>query len=164
MNLDVLDRKIFGMKLDKIDIELLGLLQEDCKKTTKQYADALHLSKTAVYERIRRLERNRVITQYAALVDKESVGRDFMVLCQIRLVQHTKENVLKFEREVLQLKEVSECFHVGGDHDYILKIYVKDMKSYREFMVTKLTAIANIGNTQSSFVINEVKNSPSVHI
>jgi len=157
-------RKIVGMKLDKVDIELVRLLQEDCKKTTKQYADALHLSKTAVYERIRRLERNGVITQYAALVDKVKVGRDFMVLCQIRLVQHTKENVLKFEREVLQLQEVSECFHVGGDYDYILKIFVEDMKSYREFMVTKLTAIANIGNTQSSFVVNEGKNRPSVQM
>ena len=51
------------MKLDETDMELVRLLQEDCKKTTKQYADALHLSKTAVYERIRRLERNGVITQ-----------------------------------------------------------------------------------------------------
>ncbi|WP_421809531.1 Lrp/AsnC family transcriptional regulator [Flagellimonas sp.] len=152
------------MELDPTDIKLVHLLQEDCKKTTKQYADSLQLSKTAVYERIRRLERNGVITQYVALVDKEKVRRDFMVLCQIRLVQHTKENVLKFEREILKLEEVSECFHVGGDYDYILKIHVEDMKSYREFMLTKLTTINNIGNTQSSFVINEVKNSPAVHI
>lgn len=152
------------MELDTKDIKLVHLLQEDCKKTTKQYADSLQLSKTAVYERIRRLERNGVITQYVALVDKEKVRRDFMVLCQIRLVQHTKENVLKFEREILKLEEVSECFHVGGDYDYILKIHVEDMKSYREFMLTKLTTINNIGNTQSSFVINEVKNSPAVHI
>ena len=120
------------MKLDNVDIELLRLLQNDSKKTTKQYADALHLSKTAVYERIRRLERNGVITQYTALVDKVKVGRDFMVLCQIRLVQHTKENVIKFEREVLQLKEVSECFHVGGDYDYILKgIKVTYLKGHK---------------------------------
>lgn len=152
------------MELDTTDIKLVHLLQEDCKKTTKQYADSLGLSKTAVYERIRRLERNGIITQYVALVDKEKVRRDFMVLCQIRLVQHTKENVLKFEREILKLEEVSECFHVGGDYDYILKIHVEDMKSYREFMLTKLTTINNIGNTQSSFVISEVKNSPAVHI
>jgi Lrp/AsnC family leucine-responsive transcriptional regulator len=79
-------------------------------------------------------------------------------------VQHTKDNVLKFEREILKLDEVSECFHVGGDYDYILKINVEDMKSYREFMITKLTAINNIGNTQSSFVINEVKNSPALYL
>ena len=152
------------MELDSLDKKLVELLQEDCKKTTKQYADSLQLSKTAVYERIRRLERSGVITRYVALVSKEKVQRDFTVLCHIRLVQHTKENVLKFEREVLKLDEVSECFHVGGDYDYIIIVNVKDMKSYREFMVAKLTAISNIGNTQSSFMINEVKNSPSVHI
>jgi Lrp/AsnC family leucine-responsive transcriptional regulator len=152
------------MELDKKDRQLVKLLQEDCKKTTKEYADNLQLSKTAVYERIRRLERTGVITNYVALVDKEKVERDFTVLCHIKLVQHTKENVLRFEREILKLEEVSECFHVSGDYDYILKVSVKNMKNYREFMVTKLTAINNIGSTQSSFSIREVKNSPSVYI
>lgn len=152
------------MELDLVDQQLVKLLQEDCKKTTKHYANILQLSKTAVYERIRRLERTGVITQYVALVDKKKLQKDFTVLCHIRLVQHTKDNVLRFEREVLKLEEVSECFHVGGDYDYILKINVADMKSYREFMLTKLTTINNIGNTQSSFVISEVKNTPSVHI
>ncbi|SNZ00131.1 Lrp/AsnC family transcriptional regulator [Flagellimonas pacifica] len=152
------------MELDNTDIQLIKLLQEDCKKTTKQYADNLHLSKTAVYERIRRLERNKVITNYVALVDKEKVQRNFTVLCHIRLAQHTKENVLRFEREILKLEEVSECFHVSGDYDYILKVNVENMKKYREFMVTKLTAISNIGNTQSSFTIKEVKHSTAVSI
>ncbi|KQC28959.1 Lrp/AsnC family transcriptional regulator [Flagellimonas eckloniae] len=152
------------MELDDKDKQLVKLLQEDCKKTTKEYADNLQLSKTAVYERIRRLERTGVITGYVALLDKEKVQRDFTVLCHIRLVQHTKENVLRFEREILKLEEVSECFHVSGDYDYILKVNVKNMKKYREFMVTKLTAISNIGSTQSSFSIKEVKYSPSVYI
>lgn len=152
------------MELDDKDKQLVKLLQEDCKKTTKEYADNLQLSKTAVYERIRRLERTGVITGYVALLDKEKVQRDFTVLCHIKLVQHTKENVLRFEREILKLEEVSECFHVSGDYDYILKVNVKNMKKYREFMVTKLTAISNIGSTQSSFSIKEVKYSPSVYI
>lgn len=152
------------MELDDKDRQLVKLLQEDCKKTTKEYADSLQLSKTAVYERIRRLERTGVITNYVALINKEKVQRDFTVLCHIKLIQHTKENVLRFEREILKLEEVSECFHVSGDYDYILKVNVKNMKNYREFMVTKLTAINNIGSTQSSFSIKEVKNSTSVYI
>lgn len=152
------------MNLDATDKKLITLLQEDCKKTTKAYADSLHLSKTAVYERIRRLERTGVITKYVALIDKEKVHRDFTVLCHVRLVQHTKDNVKQFEREILKLDEVSECFHVSGDYDYILKVNVENMKSYREFMVTKLTAIKNIGNTQSSFVIKEVKNNTAVFV
>ncbi len=152
------------MELDSVDKKLLALLQEDCKRTTKYYAGILQLSKTAVYERIKRLERLGIIKEYVAIVNKEKISRDFTVLCHLRLTHHTKENVLKFEREILKLDEVSECFHVGGDYDYIIKVNVKDMKAYREFMVTKLTAINMIGNSHSSFVINEVKSSPMVHI
>src|SRR5690606_11749393 len=96
------------MELDPVDRQLIKLLQQDSKRTTKQYADILQLCKTAVYERIRRLERQGAITGYTALVDRGKLKRDFMVLCHVRLVQHTKDNVLEFEREVLKLEEVSE--------------------------------------------------------
>jgi len=151
------------IKIDAKDRELLTLLQEDSKRTTKEYANRLGLSTTAVYERIKRLERTAVITKYVALVDKNKVNKAFMVLCHVKLIQHIKEYVLQFEREVVQLEEVSECHHISGDYDYILKVNVSDMETYREFMVTKLTAIKNIGSTQSSFVINEVKYSTAVH-
>lgn len=151
------------IKIDAKDRELLALLQEDSKWTTKEYANRLGLSTTAVYERIKRLEKTGVITKYVALVDKNKVNKAFMVLCHVKLIQHIKDNVLQFEREVVQLEEVSECHHISGDYDYILKVNVSDMETYREFMVTKLTAIKNIGSTQSSFVINEVKYSTAVH-
>jgi len=151
------------IKIDAKDSELLALLQEDSKWTTKEYANRLGLSTTAVYERIKRLEKTAVITKYVALVDKNKVNKAFMVLCHVKLIQHIKDYVLQFEREVVQLEEVSECHHISGDYDYILKVNVSDMETYREFMVTKLTAIKNIGSTQSSFVINEVKYSTAVH-
>jgi Lrp/AsnC family leucine-responsive transcriptional regulator len=152
------------MVLDDTDKRLLALLQEDSKKTTKQYALSLNLSTTAVYERIKKLEREGVITNYVALVDKKKVNRSFTVLCQVRLSQHTKDNVLRFERQIQQLDEVSECNHVSGDYDYILTIHVSDMAAYREFMITKLTAIDQIGSTHSSFVINPVKKSTAIFI
>ncbi|MCX2719737.1 Lrp/AsnC family transcriptional regulator [Lentiprolixibacter aurantiacus] len=152
------------MKLDQVDVNLLNLLQADSKQTTKAFASTLGLSSTAVYERIKRLERNGVIRKYVALIDKSKVDRDFTVLCHVKLIQHIKENVEQFEREVLKLEEVSECFHVSGDYDYILKIHVRDMQAYREFMVTKLTAIQNIGSTQSSFVISEVKQTTAISL
>ena len=151
------------IKIDAKDRELLALLQEDSKWTTKEYANRLGLSTTAVYERIKRLEKTGVITKYVALVDRNKVNKAFMVLCHVKLIQHIKDYVLQFEREVVQLEEVSECHHISGDYDYILKVNVSDMETYREFMVTKLTAIKNIGSTQSSFVINEVKYSTAVH-
>ncbi len=150
------------MKFDALDKKLLGLLQENSKRTTKAYANQLDLSVTAVYERIKRLEKSGVIRNYVALVDKKKVDRSFVVLCHVKLTQHAKAYVLQFEKEVQQLQEVVECYHTSGDYDYILKIFVRDMEAYREFMVTKLTALNHIGSTQSSFVINEVKHTTRI--
>lgn len=145
--------------MDAIDKKLLGLLQENTKKTTKELSMFLNLSVTAVYERIKKLEREGVIKKYVAILDRNKVEKAFVVFCHIKLIQHTKDLIHTFESEVVKLDEVSECFHVSGDYDYILKVNVKDMDEYREFMVTKLTGLQHIGSTHSSFMIGEVKNS-----
>jgi Lrp/AsnC family transcriptional regulator, leucine-responsive regulatory protein len=144
--------------MDAIDKKLLGLLQEDTKKTTKELSLILNLSVTAVYERIKKLEREGIIRNYVALLNRNKIEKAFVVFCHIKLIQHTKDVIHTFENEVVRLDEVSECFHVSGDYDYILKVSVKDMEEYREFMVTKLTGLQHIGSTHSSFMIGEVKN------
>lgn len=150
------------MELDNIDKKLINLLQKDSKQTTKQLSLQLNLSVTAVYERIKKLEKNNVVLKYVALINPKKVEKSFLVFCHVKLIQHSREYLSIFEREILQLNEVSECFHIAGDYDYLLKIYVKDMQEYREFMVNKLTTIKHIGSTQSSFTIGEVKNSTEI--
>lgn len=150
--------------LDTTDKRLINLLQQDSKQTTKQLSLLLNLSVTAVYERIKKLENRNVIQKYVAIINKNKIEKSFLVFCHIKLVQHSKEYVTTFEREILKLEEVSECFHVSGDYDYILKIYVKDMDSYRDFMVTKLTAIKYIGSTHSTFAIEQVKNTTAIKL
>ncbi|HET8839135.1 MAG TPA: Lrp/AsnC family transcriptional regulator [Flavobacteriaceae bacterium] len=145
------------MKLDTTDIAILNILQKDSKTTTKEIAFKLGLSVTAIYERIKKLERSKVIRQYTALLDRNLVERNFTVFCHIKLARHTKEFISEFERQILRLEEVQECFHVSGDYDYILKIYVRNMETYRSFLVNKLTALNGIGSTQSTFVVNELK-------
>ena len=147
------------VKLDEKDRELLNLLQKNAKWTNKQYALELGMSTTAVYERIKRLERVGVIREYVTLLDSTKIGKPFIVLCQVRLAQHIQDNVHHFERAIARLPEVRECYHVSGEYDYVLRVQVKDMKSYREFLVQKLTSIESIGNTHSTFVIQEVKHS-----
>lgn len=152
------------MQLDSIDKQILSLLQESSKKTNKELASKLKLSVTAIYERIRKLERAGVISKYVALVKPEKVDRTFTAFCQIKLVQHTKKNVTQFESQVAGLSEVLEVFHVSGEYDYILKVMVKDMEAYREFMLNKLTALDHIGSTQSTFVISPVKNTTALNL
>ena len=152
------------MNLDATDKKLLDFLQSDSKKTNKELSNKLNLSVTAVYERIRKLERAGVISKYVALVRPEKVEKSFLAFCQIKLVQHTKVNVVEFESEVAKLIEVLECFHVSGEYDYILKVMVKDMEAYREFMLNKLTALEHIGSTQSTFVISSVKSTTALSV
>ena len=150
--------------LDTIDKKLINLLQQDSKQTTKQLSLQLNLSVTAVYERVKKLENQKVIEKYVAIINKNKIEKSFLVFCHIKLIQHSKEYLNTFEYEVLKLEEVSECFHVSGDYDYILKIYVKDMDAYRNFVVTKLTAIKHIGSTHSTFAIEQVKNTTAIQL
>ncbi len=150
------------MVFDEIDKKLLKLLQKDSKQTNKALSNSLGLSVTAVYERVKKLENNGVINSYVALVDRKRIGIDFVAFCHVKLIQHSQDYVVKFEREVRKLDEVLECYHLSGDYDYLLKVLVKDMKEFREFMVEKLTKIDHIGSTHSMFMINEVKHTTAI--
>jgi Lrp/AsnC family leucine-responsive transcriptional regulator len=152
------------MQLDSTDKKLINLLQNDSKQTTKKLSLQLNLSVTAVYERIKKLENQKVIDKYVAIINKNKIEKSFLVFCHLKLIQHSREYVTTFEREIIKLEEVSECFHVSGDFDYILKIYVKDMEEYRNFMVSKLTAIKYIGSTHSIFAIEQVKNTTAIYL
>ena len=137
---------------------MLELLQADTKKTTKELSLKLNLSVTAVYERIKKLEREGIIEKYVVLLNKAKINKNFVVFCHIKLVQHSQDFISRFEKQVVQLDEVLECFHVSGDYDYILKVCLKDMDEYRQFLVTKLSVLQHIGSTHSTFMIGEVKN------
>ncbi|CAN1563675.1 Lrp Transcriptional regulators [Flavobacteriaceae bacterium] len=152
------------MTLDSTDKKLLHLLQTDSKQTTKELSLKLNLSVTAVYERIKKLEREGIIDKYVVLLNHSKIEKGFVVFCHLKLIQHTVEFISKFESEVIQLKEVLECHHVSGDYDYILKVVVKDMEAYREFLVTKLTTLEHIGSTHSTFMISEVKYTTVVEV
>ena len=152
------------MKLDQIDRKLLKLLQSDSKQTNKAIALQLDLSVTAVFERIKKLENNGVINKYVALVKKDKVDKTLVAFCHIKLSQHLQDYVIQFEKEVNKLTEVIECHHISGEYDYLLKVVVKDMEDFREFMVEKLTKIKHIGSTHSMFVISEVKHTTAISI
>lgn len=146
------------MKLDTIDYKIIEMLQQNCKQTTKEMAEQLDLSTTAVYERIKKLEKQNIITDYVAIVNKDKINRSFMAVSHVKIKSHSKDAILKFEKKVNQIPEVLECFHVSGEYDYILKIGVQDMEAYREFMLSKLTTMEEVQSTHSMFVIKEVKN------
>ncbi len=150
------------MRIDLTDKKLINILQTDSKITTKQIANRLNLSVTAIYERIKKLEKKAIIEKYVAIVNKEKVNKAFVVICQVKLKQHHNTYIEKFEKEVHQFDEVIECFNISGDYDYQLKIVVENMKAYRKFLNNKLTILDYIGSTYSTFIISKVKNGTAV--
>jgi len=148
--------------IDASDKKILSYLQKDSKITTKELSLYLNLSSTAVYERIKKMERNGVIEEYSIRLNKNLVEKGFVVFCQIKLKEHRHEYLVKFEKEVIKFNEVLECYNVSGDYDYLLKITVADMKGYHNFLNDKLTYLDHIGSAHSTFIINEVKNTHAI--
>ena len=148
--------------LDSVDRKILNLLQVNSKLTNKQLSLQLNLSITAVYVRIKRLEREGYIDKYVALLKKETLNKRLTVFIHIKLLKHSEEYISDFEKKIINLEEVLECYHLSGDYDYIVKIHSTDMADYRRFLVEQLTSIAYIGSTQSSFSIAEVKYSTKI--
>ncbi|HXS35636.1 MAG TPA: Lrp/AsnC family transcriptional regulator [Flavipsychrobacter sp.] len=143
--------------LDKNDKHILTMLQENAHQTHKEIARKLGMSLTATYERIKRLEKLRVIKKYVALVDREKVGKGLLVLCQISLKEQSHDKLKGFERSILKLEEIIECYYVAGNYDFLLKIVSENMTTYQNFVITKLSTLPNVANVQSTFIMSELK-------
>jgi DNA-binding Lrp family transcriptional regulator len=150
--------------LDAIDKQLLRLLQDDAKQTTKELAAHLGLTLSPVYERIRRLESLGYIKQYIAVLDKNLLGQPITTFCQVSMRYHDKAFIDKFEEEVQKLEEVQECYHMAGQVDFLLKIHVGSLDEYHDFVKYKLSQIENIGVLNSTFVLKEIKRNIGYHI
>ena len=150
--------------LDEIDRKILRILQRNSDLTVKELAAKLHLSTSPTFERQKRLERDGYIERYMAVVNPHKVGNGIMVLCNIRLKQHSQELIQEFMDVVQNLEEITECYNTSGDYDFLIKVYAHDMKSYQQFMLNTLGTINCIGSLHSIFVIDETKNTHAVPI
>ena len=151
-------------RLDETDVRLLKALQKDAKANTKELCDELHISKTPIYERIKRLENEGVITGYTAIVDNKKVGLPLVVFCNVSLAVHDDEHICRFREDIANIDEVMECYSTGRDIDFLMKIVLKDMDEFNRFVFEKLTKVHGIVKMQSSFVLSEIKHTTSLNI
>ncbi len=145
------------INLDSKDLAILKLLQQNARITVKEISDKVHLSTTPVHERIKWMEQQGVIKQYATLVDHSKVKKGLMVICYVSLKQHSKTSGDKFIKTIHELNEVIECYTISGEFDFMLKVVTENMDSYYDFHVNKLSSIENVGKVQSMFVMGVIK-------
>ena len=148
---------IENSSIDEKDLMILRILQQNARATVKEIADAVHLSTTPVHERIKRMEQNGVIKQYATLLDHAKVKKGLMVICYVSLRQHDKVEGAKFIQRIQEMNEVIECYNISGEFDFMLKVVAADMDDYYHFHVNKLSQAENIGHVQSVFVMGIIK-------
>lgn len=148
--------------IDSTDIAILRALQGNSRLTTKELAEAANLSLTPTFERTKRLEREGYIRKYIAVLNPEMLDCGFVAFCYLKLKQHTYQNNMRIMAAVADIPEITECYNISGDYDYLLKIYVEDMKSYQNFLLRILGELDCIGSLSSSFVLGEVKNTHAI--
>ncbi len=146
------------MSIDKTDIRILQLLQENAQFTLKEISQKINLSMTPTHDRIKRLENEGVISKYVTILNKKMIGNPLIVYCSISLDKQQKNHFEEFEDAIKQFPEVIECSVISGSFDYMVKVVAKDMEAYNEFYQKKLSDLQSVAHISSSFVMSEVKN------
>jgi Lrp/AsnC family transcriptional regulator len=150
-------------ELSKQELELLRILQKNSRFDINDLTDKLNMSRTSIYDKIKKLENECYIKEYVAIIDRKKVGLNFSVIVNVSLNSQRIDYVEQFSKQVAALDEVVEAYVTGGIFDYILKVVVKDPDSFNDFIANKLSVIPNISKIQSSFVMSYIKQSTSLY-
>lgn len=144
-------------KLDRIDKNILRILQSDGRISYTELADKVGLSTTPCIERVRRLEKDGLIEGYYARLSPEALGFDMLVFVEIALSYQSPDAFESFNKAVKQLPYIQECHLVSGDSDYLLKARIQDMSEYRALLGEMLLTLPGVKNSKSYIVMEEVK-------
>lgn len=144
------------MEMDRIDRQILNILQADASTSIQEAGERVGLSSNACWRRIKRLEEAGIIRKRVALVDPKKVGRGVTVFVTVRTSNHSEEWLQRFASGVAALPEVMEFYRIGGDVDYLLKVLVGDISEYDRFY-KKLIRVAPLSDVSSNFAMEQVK-------
>ena len=143
--------------LDTYALRILEELQRDARQTMQQLSEAVGLSTTPCWKRVKDMEAAGVIRGYAALVDRARVGLKLMVVAEVNLSPHSDAIVEQFERAVSALPQIVRCLSTTGQADYLLTVMTRDIESYDRFLQERIFRLPGVAHVRSSIVLREVK-------
>ncbi|GEM79883.1 transcriptional regulator [Vibrio superstes NBRC 103154] len=145
------------MKLDRTDKTLLTMLQKDATVSLADLSEAVNLTTTPCWKRLKRLEEDGVIQNRVALLDPEKLGLSFTAFVLIKTSDHSHEWYQQFVETVSEFEQVMEFYRMAGDYDYMLKVLAKDMQSFDNFYKTLVNSVSGISNVTSTFAMESIK-------
>ncbi len=150
--------------LDKIDKNLLELLQNDGKISNSQLAEQVSLSEAPCWRRVRRLEQDGYITGYQALLDHRLLGFGVIAFVQVKFSSHRIELAQEFEEAVQTLPQIMACYNVTGSADYLLHVLAEDLESYGDLTLNTIRKLPGVDAIHSSLCLREIKTSTKIPI
>ena len=143
--------------IDKIDRKLLALLQQDCTLSLQALADAVNLTTTPCWKRLKRLEDEGILRAKVALLDPEKLGLGLTAFVLIKTQQHSSDWYSRFTAEVARMPEVLGFWRMAGEYDYLLRVQVADMKRYDDFYKRLVNSVPGLSDVTSSFAMEQIK-------
>lgn len=148
--------------LDRTDYRILDSLQKNSRITNVELAEQVHLSPPPCLERVKRLERDGYIEKYVGILNPYKLNAGLLAFIQVSLRSTASKDLEEFNQVIAALPQVQECHMVSGGFDYLIKVRTSDMQSYREFLGNELGNIANVRETHTYVVMQEVKREHSI--
>jgi DNA-binding Lrp family transcriptional regulator len=152
------------MNADELDQTILNILQTEGRISNAELARRVNLSPPAIHARLKRLEESGLISQYAAIVNRQQAGFDLLCFVSVSLQLHRLDQVTGFRDIVQQMPEVLECHHVTGEYDYLLKVVARNTEDLEHFLLNRLTPIPGVARIHTSLVLREVKHTTAIPI
>jgi len=147
--------------LDRTDLVILNIIQREPRMPHKDISKRVGKSCSVIFERIRRLCHEGFIRRFVAILDHNMINKGMVVFAHIKLKEHSNKALLKFGRNIAELDEVMEAYHMAGQYDFLLRVAVADMQDYNQFIMKRLSAFTEIESINSRFVMKEVKHETS---
>jgi Lrp/AsnC family leucine-responsive transcriptional regulator len=150
------------LNLDKIDLKILKTLQENAKITNLQLSEEIGLSPAPTLERVKKLEKQKLIKGYYTQLDNEALGIGITAIIQITLTRQVENAIVTFKKEVNKIPEIMECYQVTGNADYVLIVMLKDIRAFEELISQRLSKMEEIGQMQTMVVLSKPKDSKTL--
>lgn len=145
-------------KLDEIDLKIIKMLQEDGRMTNLELSNKIGLSPAPTLERVKKLEKVKVIESYHAKLNKKKVGLGISVLIQVNLSRQVENVINRFKQKVNAISEIVECYQITGNADYMMKVVVADISAFEKLIAEKFSKFEEIGQMHTMLIIAEIKN------
>jgi len=152
------------ISLDKLDIRILNVLQTDATLSAAEIAERVGTATATCWRRIQRLEREGVIRARVALLDRERLGLNLTIFAHVKLANHGRDALARFEHAIRDHREVLECYTLLGESDFLLRIIARDIKDYEAFFLDHLSRIQGVQSVSSSIALNAIKETTAIPV